>query len=66
MIVTILKMMFVPNAEEAEHRLCRHQLRRAGLSEKALRKMAPDDRVAVLERARLDPYDFIYLNYSFS
>jgi len=39
----------------------RLQLRRAGLKERALRKMEPDERVAALERARLDPYDFIYL-----
>lgn len=39
----------------------RLQLRRAGLKEGALRKMEPDERVAALERARLDPYDFIYL-----
>ena len=39
----------------------RLQLRRAGLQEGTLRKMKPDERVAVLEQARLDPYDFIYL-----
>lgn len=38
-------------------------LRKAGLDEKALRRMAPDDRVATLERAGLDPYDYIYLAY---
>ena len=31
------------------------------LSEEELRKMDPDDRVAALEQANLDPYDFIYL-----
>ena len=36
-------------------------LTRAGLDEKALRQMDPDDRVAVLEGAGLDPYDYIYL-----
>ena len=36
-------------------------LRRAGLEEETLRRMDPDERVAVLERARLDPYDYIYL-----
>ena len=61
MIITFLKMLFVQKTEDAQYRLCRDQLRRAGLSEKRLRKMDPDARVAVLERARLDPYDFIYL-----
>ena len=36
-------------------------LRRAGLEEETLRRMDPDDRVAALEQARLDPYDYIYL-----
>lgn len=36
-------------------------LRRAGLDEESLRRMDPDDRVAALERAKLDPYDYIYL-----
>ena len=38
-------------------------LRSAGLDEQELRAMAPDDRVEVLERAHLDPYDYIYLCY---
>lgn len=38
-------------------------LRRAGLDEQTLRGMDPDDRVAALEGANLDPYDFIYLAY---
>lgn len=38
-------------------------LRMAGLDEETLRRMDPDDRVAALERANLDPYDFIYLSY---
>ena len=38
-------------------------LARAGLDEKALRRMDPDDRVAALEGAGLDPYDYIYLAY---
>lgn len=33
----------------------------AGLKEEKLRAMSPDDRVAALEKARLDPYDYIYL-----
>ena len=36
-------------------------LRKAGLDEETLRRMDPDDRVAALEGANLDPYDFIYL-----
>lgn len=39
----------------------REELASAGLDEDALRKMDPDDRVAALEQASLDPYDFIYL-----
>lgn len=46
---------------EAEYAPSRNRLRLAGLSEEKLRKMAPDDRVAVLEQAKLDPYDYIYL-----
>ena len=38
-------------------------LRHAGLKEDALRRMDPDDRVAELEGAGLDPYDYIYLAY---
>ena len=48
-------------ALDAEYEPFRDQLRLAGLSEEELRKMDPDDRVAALERANLDPYDFIYL-----
>lgn len=36
-------------------------LRKAGLREESLRRMDPDDRVAALEKANLDPYDYIYL-----
>ncbi len=36
-------------------------LRMAGLDENTLRRMDPDERVAALERANLDPYDYIYL-----
>ena len=38
-------------------------LTRAGLDEKTLRCMDPDERVAALEGAGLDPYDYIYLAY---
>lgn len=37
-------------------------LRLAGLDEARLRRMDPDDRVAALEKAGLDPYDYIYLS----
>ena len=36
---------------------------RAGLDENNLRRMDPDDRVAALEGAGLDPYDYIFLAY---
>ncbi len=49
-------------AEEA-HRDQVDLLRRAGLDEQVLRIMDPDDRVAALEQAHLDPYDYIYLCY---
>lgn len=47
--------------EDAEYEACRLELLGAGLDEDVLRDMDPDDRVAVLERASLDPYDYIYL-----
>lgn len=46
---------------DAEYEPYQEGLRLAGLDESGLRKMDPDDRVAVLERANLDPYDYIYL-----
>ena len=48
-------------ALDAEYEPFRAQLHRAGLSEKQLRHMSADERVAALEEARLDPYDYIYL-----
>ena len=39
----------------------REELNLAGLDEEKLRQMEPDDRVAALEQAHLDPYDYIYL-----
>jgi hypothetical protein len=48
-------------AVDAEFELCRNELELAGLSEEELRNMDPDDRVAALEQAQLDPYDYIYL-----
>ena len=46
---------------DAEYEPFRKELRQAGLSEARLRQMDPDDRVAALEQAKLDPYDYIYL-----
>ena len=46
---------------DAEYEPYREELSLAGLSESELRKMDPDDRVAALEQAQLDPYDYIYL-----
>lgn len=46
---------------DAEFQPYRDELRLAGLSERKLRKMNPDDRVKALEKAHLDPYDYIYL-----
>ena len=65
MIIKFLEDLLHWNEEEevldAEYEPFRDQLSLAGLSEEELRKMDPDDRVAALERANLDPYDFIYL-----
>ena len=46
---------------DAEFEPCREELVQAGLDEEVLRNMDPDDRVAALEQAHLDPYDYIYL-----
>ena len=46
---------------DAEYEPYQEELRLAGLDEEGLRKMDPDDRVAALEQAKLDPYDYIYL-----
>lgn len=48
-------------AVDAEYEPFREELSLAGLDEEKLRQMDPDDRVAALEQARLDPYDYIYL-----
>lgn len=60
-----MKMLFFGNGAQqvmdAEYEPVRKELRSAGLSEEMLRKMDPDDRVAALEQAQLDPYDYIYL-----
>jgi len=55
-----LRILFV-QAVDAEYEPFREELSAAGLSEEVLRKMDPDDRVAALEAAHLDPYDYIYL-----
>jgi len=59
----LLKLFFCPGGQvlDAEYEPLRDALDRVGLSEDALRRMEPDDRVAALEKARLDPYDYIYL-----
>ena len=49
------------SAVDAEFEPYREELALVGLSEAELRKMDPDDRVAALEQAELDPYDYIYL-----
>ena len=65
MIIKFLEDLLHWNEEEevldAKYEPFRDQLSMAGLSEEELRKMDPDDRVAALEQANLDPYDFIYL-----
>ena len=68
MILDILKNLFGGNPlteldrpMDAEYEPVRDALSLAGLDERKLRKMKPDDRVAALERAKLDPYDYIYL-----
>lgn len=48
-------------AMDAEYEPLQDALSLAGLSEEQLRQMDPDERVAALEQARLDPYDYIYL-----
>ena len=47
--------------EDAEYEPVRDALSLAGLDERKQRRMKPDDRMAALERAKLDPYDYIYL-----
>lgn len=64
-MIGFLRKLFPVNMEErvldAEYEPYREELRFAGLDEEQLRQMDPDDRVAVLEQAKLDPYDYIYL-----
>lgn len=65
MIQHILRVLFPQNpkkqAMDAEYEAYQEELRLAGLDEEGLRNMDPDERVAALEQAHLDPYDYIYL-----
>lgn len=64
MIIHALRALLHWNTAEildAEYEPLRQELNLAGLREEDLRKMDPDDRVAALEQAQLDPYDYIYL-----
>ena len=68
MIIGFLRELFhrdpeygVDQTMDAEYKPFREELSLAGLDEEVLRRMEPDDRVAALEQARLDPYDYIYL-----
>ena len=68
MMIELLREVFRMNTlrpedipMDAEYEPYRKELRLAGLSERELRQMEPDDRVAALEEAKLDPYDYIYL-----
>ena len=64
MILDLLMGMFHARPAypvDAEYAVVRHALKRAGLNEEELREMDPDDRVVILEQAKLDPYDYIYL-----
>lgn len=62
MIVSFFRGIFCRDrAMAAEYAPYRKELRHAGLKEARLRRMDPDERGAVLEEARLDPYDYIYL-----
>lgn len=65
MIIGFLRELFHVNREvqavDAEYQPFLDELRLAGLDEEELRRMDPDERVAALEQASLDPYDYIYL-----
>lgn len=64
-MIKFLKVLFYGKEQEramdAEYEPYREELSLAGLDEEKLRNMDPDERVAALEEARLDPYDYIYL-----
>lgn len=57
----IVPLRSIDQPMDAEYNPLQEELRLAGLNEEVLRKMDPDDRVAALEQAKLDPYDYIYL-----
>lgn len=57
----LLKPSYFEEILDAEYEPYREELQIAGLREADLRQMDPDDRVALLEDAHLDPYDYIYL-----
>jgi hypothetical protein len=64
MMLKALRTLLHWNQEDildAEYEPFRWELDQAGLREEDLRQMTPDDRVAALEQAELDPYDYIYL-----
>ena len=64
MMFKALRTLLYWNREDildAEYEPFRQELNQAGLREEDLRQMTPDDRVAALEQAELDPYDYIYL-----
>ena len=65
MVIGFLRELFHYHSGEpavdARYEPVREELLLAGLDEENLRQMDPDERVAVLEEARLDPYDYIYL-----
>ena len=62
LVTPSVRFLTYANAQlEAEYAPLRRKLINAGLDEAILRRMDPDDRVALLEQAKLDPYDYIYL-----
>lgn len=66
MILDFFRNIFARTPEEtaldAQYEPYREELQQAGLTEAQLLQMDPDDRVAALEQAQLDPYDYIYLS----
>ena len=64
-MIAFLRSFFHSSPEwpvpDAEYEPYREELILAGLNEETLRNMDPDTRVAALEKAHLDPYDYIYL-----
>ena len=65
MVLDFLRELFLLKplepAVDAPYEPVREELTQAGLDEETLRQMEPDQRVAALEQAKLDPYDYIYL-----